>query len=41
MNHYGTDGKEVQWVDTLVLNARKKQCWEQLVDDISSVARKF
>ena len=41
MNHYGTDGKEVQWIDTLVLNARKKQCWEQLVDDISSVARKF
>jgi glycogen synthase len=41
VNHYGTDGKEVQWVDTLVLNARKKQCWEQLVDDISSMARKF
>ena len=38
---YGTDGQAQKFEDTSMLNYRKLEAWELLIDEVVSVATRF
>ena len=38
---YGSDGKSVQYEDSTVLNYRKIEAWEMLINEVKSIINKF
>ncbi len=38
---YGSDGKSVQYEDSTVLNYRKIEAWEMLINEVKGIAEKF
>ena len=38
---YGSDGKSVQYEDSTVLNYRKIEAWEMLIDEVKTIVDKF
>ena len=38
---YGSDGKSVQYEDSTVLNYRKVEAWEMLINEIKTIVNKF
>eukprot|EP00742_Colponemidia_sp_Colp-10_P005221 GILJ01005578.1.p1 GENE.GILJ01005578.1~~GILJ01005578.1.p1 ORF type:complete len:1904 (+),score=304.73 GILJ01005578.1:50-5761(+) len=39
--HFGTDGKTLKWDDTALLNYRKIEAWDLLLDDIKYIGKKY
>lgn len=37
--HFATNGHDLEWKDSIVLNNRKKECWDLLVDDMAHWAK--